>query len=114
MALTLLTLAVVAPGPQDIAVLTVFLFSLNVCATFNDVAVDGMTIDIVPEIERPLLNSLMFASQSVGYALTGLIGGLLLAGGSMGTAALIFGVFVALASTFVALFRERPGERLLP
>ncbi|MEM6858142.1 MAG: MFS transporter [Pseudomonadota bacterium] len=114
MALTLFALAIVAPGPQDIAVLTVFLFTLNVCATFNDVAVDGMTIDIVPEDERPLLNSLMFASQTVGMALIGYIGGVLLADGAMSLAAFIFGMFVAAASTFVALFRERKGERLLP
>ncbi|MEL6738170.1 MAG: MFS transporter [Pseudomonadota bacterium] len=114
MVLTLFTLAFVAPGPQDIAVLTVLLFALNLCATFNDVAVDGMTIDIVPEDERPLLNSMMFASQNVGFATTGYIAAVLLADGAMGTAALIFGVFVAVASTFVALFRERGGERLLP
>jgi len=114
MAVTLIVLAVLAPGPQDIAVLTVFLFVLNVCATFNDVAVDGMTVDIVPEGERPLLNSLMVAGQALGFSSTGFIAGALLVEGSMTVPALIFGAFVAFASTFVALFRERPGERLLP
>ena len=114
MALTLITLALIAPGPQDIALLTACIFTLNVCATFNDVATDGMVVDIVPEEERPLLNSLMFASQGVGFATVGFLAGVLLADGSIRTAALIFGLFVALASTFVALFRERPGERLLP
>ena len=114
MALTLLGVALIAPGPQDIALLTACVFALNVCATFNDVATDGMVVDIVPEEERPLLNSLMFASQGVGFATVGFIGGLLLVDGSISTAALIFGAFVAMASAFVALFRERPGERLLP
>ena len=114
MAATLMTLAVLAPGPQDIAILTVFVFILNVCAAFNDVAVDGMTVDIVPESERPLLNSLMFTGQAIGLSSTGFIAGALLVEGSMMVPALIFGTFVALASTFVALFRERPGERLLP
>lgn len=114
MALTLIALAVVAPGPQDILVLTVCLAILNICATFNDVAVDGMVVDISPEAERPLLNSLMYAGQSLGFATTGFIAGILLAEGSIAIVALTFGGFVALASAFVALFRERPGERLLP
>lgn len=114
MASTLIALAVVAPGPQDILALTVCLATLNVCATFNDVAVDGMVVDISPEAERPLLNSLMYAGQSLGFATTGFIAGILLAQGSIAIVALAFGGFVALASAFVALFRERPGERLLP
>ena len=114
MASTLVGMALLAPGPQDIALLTACIFTLNVCATFNDVATDGMVVDIVPEEERPLLNSLMFASQGIGLSVIGLIAGLLLVDGAISTVALIFGVFVALASAFVALFRERPGERLLP
>ncbi len=114
MALTLIALAVLAPGPQDILALTVCLAILNICATFNDVAVDGMVVDISPEAERPLLNSLMFAGQSLGFATTGFIAGILLAEGSIAIVALIFGGFVAIASAFVALFRERRGERLLP
>ncbi|MEO0420395.1 MAG: MFS transporter [Pseudomonadota bacterium] len=114
MTLTLIVLAMVAPGPQDILVLTVCLAILSICATFNDVAVDGMVVDISPEAERPLLNSLMFAGQSLGFATTGFIAGILLAEGSIAIVALAFGGFVAIASAFVALFRERPGERLLP
>ena len=114
MALTLITLAAVAPGPQEILALTVFLTILNICATFNDVAVDGMVVDISPEAERPLLNSLMYAGQGFGFATTGFIAGILLAQGSIAIVAFTFGGFVAIASAFVALFRERPGERLLP
>ena len=114
MAFVLTLIALLAPTPQEIAILTACVFTLNVCATFNDVAVDGMVVDIVPEEERPLLNSMMFAAQGIGYAAVGFIGGLLLVDGSIRTAALIFAVFVALASAFVSLFRERPGERLLP
>ncbi|MEM6858631.1 MAG: MFS transporter [Pseudomonadota bacterium] len=114
MTLTLITLAVAAPGPQEIFAITVFLFVLNVCATFNDVAVDGMVVDVAPEAERPLLNSLMFAGQAFGFAATGFIAGVFLAEGSIATVGATLGGFVLVASTFVALFRERPGERLLP
>ncbi len=114
MALVLVSLALAAPGSSQIALLTAFGFALNICATFNDVAVDGMTVDIVPEDERPTINSFMFAAQSLGISATSFVAGQLLVAGSISMTAMILAAFVAAASTFVALFRERPGERLLP
>ncbi len=114
MVTALLAMAALAPGASDVALLTAFCFALNVCVTFSDVAVDGMTVDIVPEAERTAINSLMFASQAFGVAACSFIAGQLLASGSLTTTALVLAGMVACASVFVALFRERPGERLLP
>jgi len=114
MVAVLLAMAALAPGAGDIALLTAFCFALNVCVTFSDVAVDGMAVDIVPEAERTAINSLMFASQSFGVAACSFIAGQLLASGSLTTTALVLAGMVACASLYVALFRERPGERLLP
>jgi PAT family beta-lactamase induction signal transducer AmpG len=114
MASALLAMAVSAPGASDIALLTAFCFTLNVCVTFSDVAVDGMTVDIVPEYERTAINSLMFASQSFGIAVCSYVAGQLLASGSLAITALVLAGMVACASIFVTLFRERPGERPLP
>lgn len=114
MVAVLLGMAASAPGASDIALLTAFCFALNVCVTFCDVAVDGMAVDIVPEAERTAINSLMFASQSFGVAVCSFLAGQLLASGSLTVTALVLAGMVACASIFVALFRERPGERLLP
>lgn len=114
MVVALLAMALTAPGAGDIAALTGFCFVLNVCVTFSDVAVDGMTVDIVPEAERTAINSLMFASQALGVAACSFIAGQLLSSGSMTNTALVLAAVVASASIFVALFRERAGERLLP
>lgn len=114
MVVALLAMALTAPGAGDIAVLTAFCFVLNVCVTFSDVAVDGMTVDIVPEAERTAINSLMFASQALGVAACSFLAGQLLSSGSMTNTALVLAAVVASASIFVALFRERSGERLLP
>lgn len=114
MVIALLAMAALAPGADDIALLTAFCFALNVCVTFSDVAVDGMTVDIVPEAERTAINSVMFASQAFGVAACSFIAGQLLGSGSLTTTALVLVGMVACASVFVALFRERPGERLLP
>ncbi|MEO0464016.1 MAG: MFS transporter [Pseudomonadota bacterium] len=114
MVIALAMMAVLAPAASDIALLTALCFALNLCATFNDVAVDGMAVDLVPESERTAINSLMFASQAAGVAACSFVAGQALADGGTARTALILAAVVASASLFVSVFRERPGERLLP
>ncbi|MEM9014363.1 MAG: MFS transporter [Pseudomonadota bacterium] len=114
MVITLIMLAIIAPGAEDIATLTAFFFVLNLCAVFNDVAVDGMTVDLVPHKERTTINGLMFASQAVGISVTSYLGGQFLAIGQLSELGMILACGIGLASLFVSIFRERPGERLLP
>ncbi len=114
MALTFVAMALAAPSASQIATLAAFCFALNLCATFNDVAVDGMTVDIVPETERTAVNSCMFAAQSAGIAAAAFIAGQLLSSGTLASTALFLGALVTIVSLFVAIFRERPGERLMP
>lgn len=111
---TLFGLAIAAPSASQIIVLTAFCFTLNLCATFNDVAVDGMTVDLVPEEERTTVNGFMFASQTLGISAAGFIAGQLLVDDQISITAFLFGAFVGIASLFISLFRERPGERLFP
>ena len=114
MVAVLVAIVVVAPGTGDIALLAGLCFALNLCVTFSDVAVDGMAVDLVPDDERTAINSVMFASQTSGVALSSFVAGQLLASGSLSSTAMVFAVMVACASLFVSVFRERPGERLLP
>ncbi len=114
MAIVLLAMAIDAPTVDQIGLLAGYCFALNLCATFNDVAVDGMVVDIVPDSERTLVNGLMYASQSVGIAATSFVAGQLLVSGDISTTALTFSAFVAIVSFVVVVIRERPGERLLP
>lgn len=109
-----IALAASAPGPDEVVALTAFFFTLNICAVFNDVAVDGMTVDVVPHSERTTINGCMFAAQALGISASAFIAGQLLASNQMNLMALILAAFVAVASGFVSLFRERPGERLMP
>lgn len=114
MAIVLLAMAMVAPTSGQIGILAVFCFTLNLCATFNDVAIDGMVVDLVPDAERTAVNGLMFASQTLGISATAFVAGQLLMSGNIASTALVLTVFVATISSVVVLFRERPGERLLP
>ena len=56
----------------------------------------------------------MFASQSAGIAASSVIAGSLLMSGDVTTTALVLAALVAAGSVFVGIFRERPGERLMP
>jgi PAT family beta-lactamase induction signal transducer AmpG len=114
MLLVFLALASAAPTAADVFALTAFFFTLNLCAVFNDVAVDGMTVDIVPHEERTTINGCMFAAQTLGISGSAFLAGQLLASGNMTFLALLLAGFVCVASGFVSLFRERPGERLMP
>ena len=114
MVAVLIVMVVAAPGASDIALLSGLCFALNLCVTFSDVAVDGMAVDIVPEAERTAINSMMFASQTAGVAACSFLAGQMLGSGGIATTALIMAVLVTCASLVVSLFRERPGERLLP
>ncbi len=114
MVAVLIVMATVAPGASQVSLLAGLCFALNICATFNDVAVDGMAVDLVPDEERTAVNSFMFASQALGVSATSFVAGQLLVSGNIAAMALALAGFVALASSFVAIFRERPGERLLP
>ncbi|MCY3812186.1 MAG: MFS transporter [Gammaproteobacteria bacterium] len=89
-------------------------FLVNAFAATQDVAVDGMAIDVLQIDERGRANAFMGFGQAAGIAAFGALCGYLLshwglAAGAIACAAMLAGVFV-----FAALVRERPGERLLP
>lgn len=110
----LATLAIAAPTVHQIALFSSFCFALNLCAIFNDVAVDGMTIDLVPVEERGAINGCMNGSQIVGVSITSFAAGSVLAAHGIAVTAWLLAILVAIPSALVGLFRERPGERLMP
>ncbi|MYE10826.1 MAG: MFS transporter [Gammaproteobacteria bacterium] len=113
LALSLLSLAVI-PDPTDVAMLTMIGFVVMSFAAVQDVAVDGMAIDLLPVDERGRANAFMAFGQTVGYAVFSPICGYLLAGFGLPVAALVCAGTVAAIFVLVALCRERSGERALP
>lgn len=112
----LLAIAATAPGPRDIALLSALAFVVNIATTFQDVAVDGMAVDLVPDDERPVANGLMFGGQAIGMAGAGAGAA---AGWGIGTlglpaVAMLLALTVSLLLLLAVCCRERPGERLMP
>lgn len=114
MVAVLVALAIDGPDITQIALLATYCFILNVCGIVNDVAVDGMTIDLVPIEERGAINGCMYGSQIVGVSVIGFIGGKFILSGGTTSVAILCAIIVAIPSLIVGLFRERSGERLMP
>jgi PAT family beta-lactamase induction signal transducer AmpG len=112
--LSMLALAILGGSPSEIAQLTIACFVINCFTAVQDVAVDGMAIEVLPEDERGRANALMAFGQVAGFSGAGaLCGWTLPIIGLAGTAAaLAIGIGAILA--IAVLLREREGEKLLP
>ena len=113
--IAILLLAIVLdPGVKDVAVLGAIGFAVNMATTFQDVAVDGLAVDIMEEEERARGSGMMFGGQSIGIAGATAITGLVIGTYGAPAAYAIVAILIAALCVFVLCFREREGERLLP
>lgn len=112
--ISLVMLAIFAPGMEELALLTAIAFIMNVAITVQDAAIDGIAVDVTPEEQRVTANSVMFAGQIIGTGVAAAVAGLLLKFYGIDAVALCFAAFLAVVLTIVILVRERPGERMLP
>jgi PAT family beta-lactamase induction signal transducer AmpG len=113
--LALLLIAIVAPDPNASLMLLAGLgFCANSFGAIQDVAVDGMAIDILEEDERARANAFMFGGQVIGVSGSAALGSYALVNFGLGAAALNLAVVVALIMLVPLFIKERQGERLLP
>jgi PAT family beta-lactamase induction signal transducer AmpG len=87
---------------------------INAFSSMQDVAIDALAIDILPENERGLANGFMFGSADIGRFLgSAVVGGVLLAWG-VRPAICLEVALLALIALFALAVRERRGDALLP
>ncbi len=101
-------------GITDFYWLLGFGFFVNFCAAWQDVAVDGMAIDILPENERARANSFMFGGQMAGISGSSAAGAWLLSRYGLGSAFFVMSLCIVGIMLIPVLIRERQGEKLLP
>ncbi|WP_084399199.1 MFS transporter [Henriciella aquimarina] len=90
-------------------------FAVNFAGAFQDVAIDGMAIDILGEHERASANGLMWGGKTLGTAGFAFLSGKLISDETgHGVAAIATAIFVGLVMLLPLLLRERAGEKLLP
>ena len=114
MVVTSLAMAV-APDPfGQVAVLMSLGFAINFFAAFQDVAVDGMAIEIVPEHEQARANGFMWGGKMLGIAGAAAGGAWMLNVYGLSATMAAHAALVGVVMLVPLLLRERPGERLLP
>ncbi len=111
---SMLSLALIADPSERLWAVMVIGFVINTFAALQDVAVDGMAIDVLPFSERGRANAFMAFGQAAGFSGFGALDGYLLNRFGLGVTAIISAAAIGAILVFVAFTRERAGERLLP
>lgn len=114
MVVSLLSLMLLEDPVAQIGLLTTIGFIINAFTATQDVAVDGMSIDLVPLEEEGRLNGFMSFGKAIGWAVTSAITGTLLVIYGIQVTGLVCAIGAATIFIYLVLVRERQGERLLP
>ena len=89
-------------------------FFINFFGAFQDVATDGMAIEVVPIDEQARANGLMWGSVTIGYSLSMVVGTILINTIGFSSAIPFLAFAVAIIILAPILFRERSGEKIMP
>lgn len=89
-------------------------FMVAFFGSFQDVATDGMAVDIVPIDQQARANGLMWGSKLVGISASLALGSWMLNEYSFNTAILVLALMIALIMLVPLFCRERTGEKILP
>ncbi len=106
------TLILVPEPENNLATIGWIVFIANVFASLQDVSVDALAVDLLPESERGFANGLMYGGSYLGTMFGGAV---------MSTLLGLYSLRVALAAQMIALaaimmlpllLRERPGDKM--
>jgi PAT family beta-lactamase induction signal transducer AmpG len=89
-------------------------FFISFFGAFQDVATDGMAIDVVPIDEQARANGLMWGTKTIGTSLSLVVGTALINTLGFSTAISSLSIAVAFIMLVPICFRERPGEKIMP
>jgi MFS transporter, PAT family, beta-lactamase induction signal transducer AmpG len=114
MALALFGMLLIPDLSANARLLAGMVLAVNIFASLQDVSVDALAIDLLPDRERGAANGFMFAASFGGSYIGGrLLGALLLTSGVAAAVGTQIAILLAIA-LFPFLFRERVGDLLLP
>lgn len=112
--LSLLALALVDSPSEQIGLLMLVGVLINSFAATQDVAVDGMSIDLTPVNEQGRLNAFMAFGKSIGWAASSAVTGVLLVTFGIVVTAIVCAAVAGAILLVFAFVLERRGERRLP
>jgi PAT family beta-lactamase induction signal transducer AmpG len=109
-----ISLALVPDPLNNMTGLMTAAFFVSVFGATQDVATDGMAVDVVPVNQQARANGLMWGSKTIGTSVSLVAGTWLIGRFGFQVAILSLAVSVCLIMFVPLLLRERRGERLLP
>lgn len=109
-----LSMSFIADPLNDLSSLMIIGFIVSFFEVFQDVAVDGMAIDILPVDQQARANGLMWGSKTLGVSASVAAGSWIMSHYGYFYAIVSFSLIVSMIILIPLLLRERPGEKLLP
>lgn len=110
----LINLALIPDPLHNLNQLMFAAFIVSFFGAFQDVATDGMAVDIIPIDQQAKANGFMWGSKVIGISISLAIGSWLLNEYSFKVAMLTMSCVIALIMLAPILLRERSGEKLMP
>lgn len=89
-------------------------FLVNLFSSVQDLAVDGMSVDLLPTDEQAKVQSWMIAGQAIGKTAASAGGAIILVAWGYSVFVLLTALVAGLGMLLPLLVRERRGESLLP
>ncbi len=89
-------------------------FTVAFFGSFQDVATDGMAVDIIPVDQQARANGLMWGAKIIGVSVSLALGSWLLNEYDFPTAILTLAGMIALIMLVPIFLRERQGEKIMP
>ena len=112
--ISFLSIALVHDPLNNLNGLMIAGFFISFFGAFQDVATDGMVIDVVPIHEQARANGLMWGSKIIGTSLSLVIGTTLINMLGFTSAVSSLSIAVGFIMLVPLCIRERPGEKFLP
>ena len=109
-----LSMAFIPEPLNNLTLLMIAAFSVCLFTIFQDIAIDGMAIDILPVDQQARANGLMWGSKTLGISASVATGSFIINAYGFFYAITALSVIVLLIMFVPVFLRERPGEKLMP
>ncbi len=112
--LSFLSMSLITDPLNNLSLLMILGFVVSFFEVSQDIAVDGMAIDILPVDQQARANGLMWGSKTLGISASVAAGSWIMSNYGYFYAIVSFSLITSVIILVPLLLRERPGEKLLP
>lgn len=109
-----LSMAFIPDPLNNLTLLMIAAFSVSLFSIIQDIAVDGMAIEILPVDQQARANGLMWGSKTIGISASVAAGSFIINAYGFFYAISALSCIVLLIMIVPVFIRERPGERIMP